>query len=178
MKDLATDPARRALLIRGLAAALAGACAGRLTLASADAQTADSVRIEQFSAAGRSTGIVTVARVVKTDADWRQQLSAVAYEITRRAGTEPAFSGKYDRNHADGLYRCICCDTALYDSRTKFDSGTGWPSFWQPISALKSARRWIVRWAWCAMRFPASAATRISDTYSTTVPSPPDCATA
>ena len=74
--------------------------------------------------------------MVKTDADWRQQLSAVAYEITRRAGTEPAFSGKYDRNHADGLYRCICCDTALYDSRTKFDSGTGWPSFWQPISAL------------------------------------------
>ena len=136
MKDWATDPARRALLIRGLATAVAGACAGRLALAGADAPAADSVRIEQFSAAGRSTGIVTVARVVKTDADWRHDLSAAAYEITRRAGTEPAFSGQYDRNHADGLYRCICCDTALYDSRTKFDSGTGWPSFWQPISKL------------------------------------------
>jgi peptide-methionine (R)-S-oxide reductase len=56
--------------------------------------------------------------------------------VTRHAGTEAAFSGRYANNHADGLYRCICCDTALYDSKNKYESGTGWPSFWQPISSL------------------------------------------
>jgi peptide-methionine (R)-S-oxide reductase len=77
-----------------------------------------------------------VARVVKTDAEWRKQLPADSYEVTRRSDTERPGSGKYDMNHAAGIYRCICCETALYDSQTKFDSGTGWPSFWQPISKL------------------------------------------
>jgi peptide-methionine (R)-S-oxide reductase len=93
-----------------------------------------SVTIENFSAAGTSLGKVELPRVVKTADEWRKQLSPLAYHVTREEGTELAFSGEYDKNHADGLYRCICCDTALYDSRTKFDSGTGWPSFWQPIS--------------------------------------------
>ena len=100
--------------------------------------------IENFSAAGKSQGIVRVAKVVKSDAEWRAQLSAAAYNVTRQAGTEPAFSGEYDHNHADGIYRCVCCDTALFDSKTKFESGTGWPSFWQPISSsniIKSADR-------------------------------------
>ena len=102
------------------------------------------VSIENFSAAGKSQGIVRVAKVVKSEAEWRAQLSAAAYNVARQAGTEPAFSGEYDHNHADGIYRCVCCDTALYDSKTKFDSGTGWPSFWQPISSsnvVKSADR-------------------------------------
>jgi len=94
------------------------------------------VSIENFSVAGLSEGVVRVAKIEKTDAEWRALLSAPAYRVTRQAGTEMAFSGEYDRNHASGLYRCICCETALYDSKTKFESHTGWPSFWQPISAL------------------------------------------
>jgi peptide-methionine (R)-S-oxide reductase len=94
------------------------------------------VSIENFSPAGKSLGIVRVAKVVKTDAQWQAQLSPPSFRVARQAGTEVAFTGEYDRNHADGIYHCICCDTAIYDSKTKFESGTGWPSFWQPISAL------------------------------------------
>src|ERR1700736_5098054 len=94
------------------------------------------VTIENFSPAGKSLGIARVAKVVKTDAEWQSQLSPLAYRVARQAGTEMAFSGEYDKNHADGIYHCVCCDTALYDSKTKFESGTGWPSFWKPISAL------------------------------------------
>ena len=94
------------------------------------------VSIENFSPAGKSMGVARVAKMVKTGAQWQAQLSPLAYEVARQAGTELAFSGEYDRNHADGIYRCICCETALYDSKTKFESGTGWPSFWQPISAV------------------------------------------
>ena len=94
------------------------------------------VSVENFSPAGKSLGIARVAKIVKTDAQWQSQLSPLSYRVSRQATTEIAFTGEYDRNHADGIYHCICCDTALYDSRTKFDSGTGWPSFWQPISAM------------------------------------------
>jgi len=92
------------------------------------------VLIETFSANGKSLGTMQMARVVKSDAEWRAQLSRLAFEVARHADTEVPFSGAYDKNHATGLYNCICCDTALFDSRTKFDSGTGWPSFWQPLS--------------------------------------------
>ena len=94
------------------------------------------VKIENFSASGDSQGVVEVARVVKSDEEWRAQLSPLSFEVTRHEGTERAFSGEYAANHASGLYRCICCETALFDSRTKFESGTGWPSFYQPISKL------------------------------------------
>jgi peptide-methionine (R)-S-oxide reductase len=92
------------------------------------------VTIENFSASGLSEGTVRLAKFDKTDAEWRAQLSADSYQVTRHEGTERPFSGKYDHNTADGLYRCICCGTALFDSKTKFDSGTGWPSFWKSIS--------------------------------------------
>ena len=94
------------------------------------------VSIENFSPAGKSLGVERLAKVVKSDAEGKAQLSPLAYRVARQAGTEMAFTGEYDRNHADGIYHCVCCDTAVYDSKTKFESGTGWPSFWQPISAM------------------------------------------
>jgi peptide-methionine (R)-S-oxide reductase len=102
---------------------------------------AETVTIEAFAPDGKSRGTESVARVVKTDAEWRAQLSLLAWEVTRHEGTEPAFSGPYDRNHRDGLYACICCGTLLFDSRTKFDSGTGWPSFYRPISRYNVIER-------------------------------------
>jgi peptide-methionine (R)-S-oxide reductase len=92
------------------------------------------VRIAEFDAAGVRTGVVEVEKVEKPLADWQKQLTPEQFEVTRRAGTEPPGSGKYAYHHADGLYHCIDCDTVLFDSKTKFESGTGWPSFWQPIA--------------------------------------------
>jgi peptide-methionine (R)-S-oxide reductase len=92
------------------------------------------VEIAEFSAAGVPTGIIRVQKIVKSDAEWRRQLSANAFDIARRADTEMAYTGSYWNLHQRGIYRCICCGTALFSSQTKFDSGTGWPSFWQPIA--------------------------------------------
>src|SRR5262245_28532230 len=95
---------------------------------------ANTVRIAHFDAAGRKTGVREVEKVKKTDDEWRKQLSPEQFEVTRRKGTERAFTGKYAKNHDDGIYNCVCCATALFDSKTKFESGTGWPSYWQPIA--------------------------------------------
>ncbi|MGB9094570.1 MAG: peptide-methionine (R)-S-oxide reductase MsrB [Gallionella sp.] len=110
-----------------------------LTLAIATRSFADQlpaggrVTIMQFSDDGKPLGLATLARVNK-DAEWKKRLSPLAYEVTREQGTERAFSQPgYDR-HEPGLYRCVCCDNALFDAATKYDSGTGWPSFWQPIA--------------------------------------------
>jgi peptide-methionine (R)-S-oxide reductase len=92
------------------------------------------VLIVQFSDTGERQGSVRLPKVVKPEGDWRKQLSPLAFHITREAGTERAFTGAYWNLHEKGLFRCVCCDTALCSSTAKFDSGTGWPSFWEPIA--------------------------------------------
>jgi peptide-methionine (R)-S-oxide reductase len=92
------------------------------------------VRIAEFDNTGKLTRVVEVERVEKSPAEWQQQLDPLQFEVTRNQGTERAFTGKYHASHSDGLYRCIGCGTMLFDSKTKFESGTGWPSFWAPIS--------------------------------------------
>ena len=131
---------RRQFLLNALAACACIACENRPAAGATTSSPARSstVTIENFSAAGASEGNVAVARVVKTEEEWRKLLSPDSYVVTRRSGTEHPFSGKYDKEYGSGLYRCICCDTALFDSRTKFDSGTGWPSFWKTISRLNT----------------------------------------
>ena len=72
-------------------------------------------------------------KLTKTDEEWRNQLSPEQYQVTRHAGTEPAFTGKYWKTKDPGTYTCVCCGQPLFSSETKFESGTGWPSFWEPI---------------------------------------------
>jgi peptide-methionine (R)-S-oxide reductase len=140
IERLTKEAASRRAFIVGSGAAALGALGCRLRAATLSASGPNpDISIEKFSAAGKSEGTVRLAKVVKSEAEWRAQLSALAYAVTRQEGTEAAFSGEYAANHRDGIYHCVCCDTALYDSKTKFESGTGWPSFWQPISKLNIA---------------------------------------
>ena len=89
-------------------------------------------KIKVFSA--EKNDYIWVEKVVKSDEEWKKQLEPLSYEVTRQAGTERAFTGKYLNNHEKGIFSCICCGNDLFTSDTKFESGTGWPSFYQPIA--------------------------------------------
>jgi peptide-methionine (R)-S-oxide reductase len=94
----------------------------------------EDVTIVDFADNGERRGAARVPKVVKSEAEWRKQLSPLAFAIARERGTERPFTGAYWDLHDKGIFRCICCDTALFKSKAKFDSGTGWPSFWEPIA--------------------------------------------
>jgi len=132
---------RRRIFLASAAAAIAGLALWQwrkpaiLEAAAGSVGEPKEVTVVLFSDAGERQKQVRVAKVIKSAADWRKQLPSGVFDITRNADTEIAFSGKYWNLHDKGIYRCICCDNALFDSATKFDSGTGWPSFWSPIAA-------------------------------------------
>ena len=139
MRDATHQPTRRRFLLSTAAVAGVVGLGGALRwVGEAGASTIVTkpgmVTIVRFSDSGQNLGEETVEKVVKSEAEWRAQLSDLAFRVARQEGTERAGSGEYAYNHDSGLYRCICCDTALYDSETKYESGTGWPSFWQPIA--------------------------------------------
>ena len=136
MKNLLT---RRAFMVSSLAAAAAVAIdktllhAANVSTGSA-ASGIEKVSIVEFTNAGQKKGTVMADKVVKSDTEWQKVLSPEQYKVARRAGTEPPFANKYAEWHEKGIFKCVCCGTALFSSDTKFDSGTGWPSFWAPIA--------------------------------------------
>ncbi|MDQ2839742.1 MAG: peptide-methionine (R)-S-oxide reductase MsrB [Acidobacteriota bacterium] len=92
------------------------------------------VPLALFSPNGKLESVALVRKVVKSDAAWKSELSSTEYAVTRRKATEFAFANRYWSTHGKGIYGCVCCGTALFRSEQKFDSGTGWPSFWAPIA--------------------------------------------
>jgi peptide-methionine (R)-S-oxide reductase len=137
MQDFSSS--RRGFLLGAVAAPIALSVVACARAGDKSVTESANVEIETFSPAGVSTGRSEVARVVKTDEAWHKQLSELSFQVTRKAGTERPFTGEYADNHADGVYSCIGCDTTLFDSKHKFDSGTGWPSFWKPLSSVNVA---------------------------------------
>ena len=129
---------RRFLIVTG--ATLAGLAGWRssqgdpVRVEAAPAGEPKQVKIVDFTDGGVRKGALWVPVIQKTEAEWRHQLPPYSFDVTRRADTEPAFTGDNLNEHRKGVFRCICCGTALFSSETKFDSGTGWPSFWAPIA--------------------------------------------
>jgi len=115
-------------------AGLALGCARSSDAAASGKVMPGKVTIVEFSDAGKRLRTVTVDRLIKPDTAWRQQLPPLSYQVARHAATERPFTGPLLKEHRKGVFRCLCCDTALFDSATKFESGTGWPSYWQPIA--------------------------------------------
>ncbi len=93
---------------------------------------ADPEKIKIYSS--ETGNVELMEKVEKTDEEWKKILTSEQFDVARKKGTELAFTGKYHDCHEDGIYKCVCCDIDLFDSKTKFESGTGWPSFWEPIA--------------------------------------------
>jgi peptide-methionine (R)-S-oxide reductase len=138
LRDQSKHTTRRLFLIGG-AAATAYIALSRLSRLHVEASetvhgTPGSVTIVNFRDDGTRLGEETVPKILKSDRAWLDQLGKNSFQIARQADTEMPFTGVSWREHRNGIFRCICCGTALFNSQTKFDSGTGWPSFYQPIA--------------------------------------------
>jgi peptide-methionine (R)-S-oxide reductase len=92
------------------------------------------VGIVEFESNGKKKGINMVEKIVKSDEEWRKQLGREEFSVARQKGTERPFTSPLNKEKRDGVFRCVCCGTALFEAGAKFDSGTGWPSFYQPIA--------------------------------------------
>ncbi len=90
-------------------------------------------QVNDFSESGDTKELDVTEKVTKSNDEWRRILTPEQFRVTRQKGTEPAFSGEYNNFKGKGIFQCVCCDNELFSSETKFDSGTGWPSFWEPI---------------------------------------------
>jgi peptide-methionine (R)-S-oxide reductase len=133
----ATGPSRRAFLVMPAAFAGLWALYARKDRPLPDASrsgTGSQVELVLFEDHGRSRRTVIMQKIVKTDAEWQKELSPEEFSVARKRGTERAFTGRYWNNHDAGLYACVCCGSVLFRSQEKFDSGTGWPSFWAPAA--------------------------------------------
>lgn len=135
LKEADAATGRRTFLFASGAAAVGAAWWRLAGPGAAHAATAPkAVKIVEFTDAGVRKDEVTVPMIVKPEEEWKKELPHDSFEVTRHADTEVAGSGPLLNEHRKGVFRCICCDTALFSSATKFESGTGWPSFWEPIA--------------------------------------------
>jgi peptide-methionine (R)-S-oxide reductase len=126
------------------AAALAVSCGGELEketkmpereASAMSKEPVEKVTVVEFSPEGEPAGAVTVDKVAMPDEEWKKKLTPLSFEVLRQKGTEMAFTGKLNKHYEPGLYKCRGCGTVLFKAETKFDSGTGWPSFYAPAAA-------------------------------------------
>src|ERR1043166_7420812 len=118
-----------------LALPVASGCNQAVSQETSVKPAAAKVNIVEFTNRGERKGVGIVDKVTKTDEEWRNQLTPEQFQVTRKQDTERAFTGKLWNNHEEGIYRCVCCGTPLFASKTKLESGTGWPSFYEPIAS-------------------------------------------